>query len=156
MEGWWAMLSEERHVDKADKKSHGDPRLRPDIVGLVMWIRALRSVLFLEKKDEEEKVKRGAEMVIAVWKNADLKIDDEDWNDANHKLIMWAPVWHGIKMARQVLGENTPLGRNLDGLITADLEPMLSRAREIVSQYAGEGTKRRGLNLYDELSRIPS
>ncbi|KAL9023284.1 MAG: hypothetical protein Q9196_007296, partial [Gyalolechia fulgens] len=156
MEGWWDMLSEERHVGKAVRKSGGDPRLRPEIVGLVMWVRAVRSVLFGEKKDEEEKVKRGAEMVMAVWKNADLKVDEGDWNNANHKLMRWAPVWHGMKMARQVLGENTPLGRNLERMITTDLEPTLSRAREIVSQYAGDGAKRRGLNLYDELSKIPS
>ncbi|KAL8931161.1 MAG: hypothetical protein Q9211_007184, partial [Gyalolechia sp. 1 TL-2023] len=156
MEGWWDMLSEERHVGKAVRKSGGDPRLRPEIVGLVMWVRAVRSVLFGEKKDEEEKVKRGAEMVMAVWKNADLKVDEGDWNNANHKLMRWAPVWHGMKMARQVLGENTPLGRNLERIIATDLEPTLSRAREIVSQYAGDGAKRRGLNLYDELSKIPS
>ncbi|KAL8991899.1 MAG: hypothetical protein Q9188_007682, partial [Gyalolechia gomerana] len=156
MEGWWGMLSEERQVDKAVKKSSGDPKLSPEIVGLVMWIRAVRSVLFMEKKDEEEKVKRAAEMVMAVWKHADLRINEEDWNDANHKLMMWAPVWYGMKMAQQVLGENTPLGRDLERIITTDLEPTLSKAREVVSQYAGDGAKRRGLNMYDELSKIPS
>lgn len=156
MEGWWGMLSEERHVDKTVKKSSGDPKLSPEIVGLVMWIRAVRSVLFMEKKDEEEKVKRAAEMVMAVWKHADLRIEEENWNDANYKLMMWAPVWYGMKMAQQVLGENTPLGRDLERIITTDLEPTLSKAREVVSQYAGDGAKRRGLNMYDELSKIPS
>lgn len=156
VEGWWALLSEERHVNKADRKSGDDPRLKPEIVGVLLWVRAVRSVLFGGKEDEEGKVKRAAEMVLGVWKDADLAVDKEDWNDANHKLMMWAPVWHGMKLAQQVLGENTPLGRDLEKAITIDLEPTLTTAREVLSLNTGDGARRRGLDLYEELSKNPS
>ncbi|KAL8719337.1 MAG: hypothetical protein Q9225_003658, partial [Loekoesia sp. 1 TL-2023] len=158
METWWDMLSEERHVDKEINKLSGDPKLWPDIIGLVLWVRAVRSVLFEEKKDEDGKVKRAAEMVVALWKNADLSFNEQNWSDANNKLMRWAPVWHGMKMAQKVLGENTPLGRDLGGIITQDLEPTVNKAWEVVSSHANdtENAKRkpRSLIVYDELSKI--
>ena len=156
VEGWWEMLSEQKHVDSGVKKNSGDPKLRPEIVGVLMWTRAVQSVLYGEKKDEEGKVKRAAEMVMAVWKDADLKIDKQDWNDASYKLMMWVPVWQGMKMAQVVVGENTPLGRNLGRTITLDLEPTISEARETIFNHAEDGTKRRGQTLYEELSKVPS
>ncbi|KAL9594537.1 MAG: hypothetical protein Q9219_006978 [cf. Caloplaca sp. 3 TL-2023] len=154
MERWWDMLSDEKHVDQDTKKRSGDPKMQPEIVGSLLWVRATRSVLFGEKKDEEGKVKRAAEMVTAVWKNVDLKMNEQDWNDANWKLMMGAPVWHGMKMAQGVLGDNTSLGRSLARTVTLELEPALNKAREIVAHHVSDGGKRRGLELYDELAKV--
>ncbi|KAL9015512.1 MAG: hypothetical protein Q9185_007091 [Variospora sp. 1 TL-2023] len=155
VETWWGMLSEERHVDKEVRKSGGDPKLNPEVVGMVLWVRAVRRVLFGEGKDEGGKVKRAAEMVMGVWANRDMAVDEEDWNDANYKMMMWAPVWHAMVMARKVLGDsNTPLGRSMGTAITQELEPTLTRASRIVGEHVSGETDRRGRVMYNELSNL--
>ncbi|KAL8867760.1 MAG: hypothetical protein Q9174_005451 [Haloplaca sp. 1 TL-2023] len=153
VENAWAMCSEERHVDKETKAEFGDPKTRPEIVGVVLWARALRSVLFEEARDEDGKVRRAAEMLFAVWQNPS-KAAAGHWRDANMELDMWAPVWHGMNMARKVIGETTPLGRDLGNIITLDLEPLLGRSREVVSTYATDPDKRRGMITYEQLSKV--
>ncbi|KAL8675715.1 MAG: hypothetical protein Q9224_007401 [Gallowayella concinna] len=149
----WEMLSEERHVDKTIRGRDGDPKTNPEIAGVVMWMRAVQSTLFSESKDPDDQVKKAVETVLAVWKNADLKINEEGrgWYDANHKLLMWAPVWHGMKISRKILGQNTSLGRDLTSTITLDLEPTIQKAIEVLSR--NDNTKRRGLGFYEMLEK---
>ncbi|KAL8772843.1 MAG: hypothetical protein Q9209_002188 [Squamulea sp. 1 TL-2023] len=154
IEGVWQMLSDERHVERNVMGREGDPKIKPEIVGVLLWIRALRSSLLGENKDTDGQVKRAAEMTLAVWKNVDLTVDQKGWYDANHKLTMWAPVWHGMKMARKIVGEKTALGRALANTISLDLEPTLKKAQDIVSQHVSEDGSRRGLFMYDELMRM--
>lgn len=154
VEAWWEMLSEERHVSKEDKKMDGGPKARPEIVGVLLWVRAVRSVLFGEGGDKEGKVKRAAEMVMAVWGNKDVSVDEGDWYDANYKLMMWVPVSHGMRMARKVLGEDTPMGRSLGSALTDDLEPVVTKAARLVEKHVVGETDRRGRSLFLELSRI--
>lgn len=159
VEGAWVMLSEERHVDQGTRKVHGDPKIVPDVVGIVLWARALRSMLLDGMKDEDGKVKRGAEMLLAVWQRFEPESDEvkDDWRrHQNNNLIMWTPVWHGMKMARKILGETTPLGRDLRTVMTRDLEPLLENASKVVSENSKEngGVRRRGLTVYNELSKI--
>ncbi|KAI4262805.1 MAG: hypothetical protein L6R42_002021 [Xanthoria sp. 1 TBL-2021] len=156
IEGIWEMLSEERHVDRNATGKAGDPKMQPEIIGVLMWIRALKSTLFTSSKDPDGKVKRAAEMVLAVWdpKSANTTLDEKNWFDANQKLIMYAPVWHGMKMARKIVGENTALGRHLANTISLDLEPMLKKAQRIVAQHVSEDVMRRGLVVYGEISKM--
>lgn len=154
VEQCWDMLSEERHVSKEDKKMGGDPKTRPEIVGVLLWARVVRSVLFGKGKDEEGKVERAAEMLMAVWKNRDCNVDWEDWYDANYKLMMWVPVWHAMRMARKVLGENTQLGRSLGTALTEELEPLVTKAAKLVGEHVSGETDRRGRVLFQQLSEV--
>ncbi|KAL8929562.1 MAG: hypothetical protein Q9208_001231 [Pyrenodesmia sp. 3 TL-2023] len=154
VEQCWDMLSEERHVSKEDKKTGGDPKTQPEIVGVLLWARALKSVLYGKGEDEEGKVKRAAEMLMAVWKKSDCSVDWEDWYDANYKLMMWVPVWHGMRMARKVLEENTQLGRSLRTALTEDLEPLVTKAAKLVGEHADGETDRRGRILFQQLSEV--
>ncbi|KAL8840767.1 MAG: hypothetical protein Q9176_003613 [Flavoplaca citrina] len=155
IESVWQLLSDERHVDRNAMGKESDPKMRAEIVGVLLWIRGLRSTRLGDSKDPDAKVKRAAEMVLATWKTADKTIGEEkDWYDANYKLMMWTPVWHGMTMARKIVGENSALGRDLANTITLDLEPMLKKAQQIVSQHAGEDGTRRGLVVYDALSKM--
>ena len=156
IEGVWQMLSDERHVDRNAMGKESDPKLRPEIVGVLLWIRALRSTLLEEKKDPNTKVKKAAEMILATWKTANTTLDNDNksWNNANYKLMMWTPVWHGMKMAKKIVGENTALGRELANTISLDLDPMIKKAQQIVSQHAGGDGTRRGLVVYDALSKM--
>ncbi|KAI4230873.1 MAG: hypothetical protein LQ352_008423 [Teloschistes flavicans] len=158
VESVWEMLSEERHVDPETRKVHGDPKTKPDIVGMVLWARALQSTRFGEMKDQDGKVKRGAEMLLAVWQRLEPENEHvkSDWRRQNANLLMWTPVWHGMKMARQIVGETTPLGRDLGLVVTRDLDPLLENAKQVVADHSsGNGNvKRRGLTMYEELEKI--
>ncbi|KAI4192944.1 MAG: hypothetical protein LQ346_004059, partial [Caloplaca aetnensis] len=154
VEAAWEMMSDERHVSKEDKKMGGDPKTKPEIVGVLLWARAVRSVLLAKGKDDDGKVKRAAEMLMAVWKDRDCNVDWEDWVDANHKLMMWVPVWHGMRMARNVLGENTQLGRSLGTAVTEELEPLVTKAARLVGEHVSGETDRRGRVLFQELSKV--
>ena len=165
IEAIWQLLSDERHVDRpATGKKASDPKTHPEIIGVLLWIRALKASLLADNQDADGTVKRAAEMVLAVWNRDENKTnnnntigDDEDttnWYDANRTLIMWAPVWHGMHMARGIVGENTPLGRDLANAISLDLEPKLKKAQRVVAQHVGEDVTRRGLVVYDELSKM--
>ncbi|KAL8902471.1 MAG: hypothetical protein Q9207_004669, partial [Kuettlingeria erythrocarpa] len=154
VEATWEMMSDERHVSKEDKKMGEDPKTRPEIVGVLLWVRALRSVLLAKGKDDDGKVKRAAEMLMAVWKDRDCNVESEDWVDANHKLMMWVPVWHGMCMARNVLGENTQLGRSLGTGVTEELEPLVTKAAALVGEHVSGETDRRGRVLFQELSKV--
>ncbi|KAL8701839.1 MAG: hypothetical protein Q9201_004699, partial [Fulgogasparrea decipioides] len=158
VEGVWDMLSEERHVDAQTKKVHGDPKMRPEIVGMVLWVRALKRVSFGEGEDEDGKVKRATEMVLAVWEKPKLQNSEAEsnWPEENQKLVMWTPVWHGMKLARRIIGESMPLGRDLGRVMTSDLEPLLKNARDVVAAHSDNETRRRGLIIYDELSKVAS
>ncbi|KAL8947342.1 MAG: hypothetical protein Q9222_006372, partial [Ikaeria aurantiellina] len=156
VEAVWDMLSEERHVERKTRGTmEGDPKMRADVVGCLLWGRAVKSTISSEGKDEDGKVRRAVEMLLAVWKNAELGIEEEGWYDANEKLMMWTPAWQGMRMARKVVGENTPLGRELESTLTVDLEPLLKKAKEVVSRHVSEEGSRRGLLMFEELSKIP-
>ena len=162
IEAIWELLSDERHVDRpATGKKASDPKTHPEIIGVVLWIRALKASLLADNQDADGTVKRAAEIVLAVWSRDENKtnntVDDENttnWYDANETLIMWAPVWHGMHMARGIVGENTPLGRDLANAISLDLEPKLKKAQRVVAQHVGEDVTRRGLVVYDELPKM--
>ncbi|CAO1606032.1 hypothetical protein XANCAGTX0491_009531 [Xanthoria calcicola] len=166
IEAIWELLSDERHVDRpATGKKTSDPKTHPEIIGVLLWIRALKASLLADNQDADGTVKRAAEMVLAVWNRDKNKTnnnnnntgDDENttnWYDANRTLIMWAPVWHGMKMARGIVGENTVLGRDLANAVSLDLEPMLKEAQRVVAQHVGEDVTRRGLVVYEELSKM--
>ncbi|KAL8665344.1 MAG: hypothetical protein Q9168_007719, partial [Polycauliona sp. 1 TL-2023] len=163
IEAVWLMLSDERHVDRnAMGKDNGDPKRRPEIVGVLLWIRALGSTLFGESKDVDGKVKRAAELLLATWPQKTKAVatpfvidDEESWYRANDKLTAWSPVWHGMKMARKIVGENTALGRDLANTVALDLEPMLKNARQVVARHVGEEDRaRRGVVVFDGLEKM--
>jgi len=115
---------------------------------------AARAGLFGEGKDEGGKVERYTGLMLARWDNAELEVDEDDWNDANYKLLMWAPVWHGMTLAQKVLDPSTPLAKDLRIKLTQDLEPLIKRASAVLSAHAPEEGKRRGLKTYEELTQV--
>ena len=148
------LLEDPRHCSRPAKMRTKDPKSRPDVVGAVLDLVATRAVLFQDRKDEEGKVQMYAEKMLALWANAELGIEKGNWYDANHKLMMWAPVWHGIQMARRVLGEESELARRLVRIEEHELEPLLREAREVVGAHGLEGGERRGVKMWEELGRV--
>lgn len=148
---WW-LMQEPGHT----RLGLHDPMRSPEVAGIMVLLNAAKAVLHGEKKDVGGHVARYVEILLAQWKNADLGTVERDKFDANRKLLGWAPVLHGMKMARQVLGEQSDMGKELGIKLAREVEPMLEKARELtLTQLSEEGT-RRGLKLYLELSGLSS
>lgn len=150
VENVWEMLCDGRH------KGVEDPKKRPEVVGVLMQMYAAKALLIQGGRDEGGTVEKWAGLMLRLWENAELTVDETDWSDANYKLLMWSPVWHGIKMARQVLGSESPLSKRLEIRLTQDLEPLLQKTQAILDAHAPQEGKRRGLKMYESLSQVPT
>ncbi|KAL8827519.1 MAG: hypothetical protein Q9191_003131 [Dirinaria sp. TL-2023a] len=145
----WDMLWDERH--RVARPPEKDPKLRPEIVGVVVEMLAAKAVKVEDGKGDSKELKKHVERLVGVWKYADLEVDEGGLYDANAKLMMWAPVWHGMKLARTVLGHDSQLGGELGKRIQKDLDPLLKKAKEVVAANVPEGGERRGLKMYEQL-----
>ena len=153
-ENVWAMMCDEKHAGVQLEDYH--PRSRPEVLGLLVLVHAAQAVMFKEGKDEAGMVGKYARLLLQYWDRADLeKVEDGDWVDANIKIFTWAPVLHGLKMARMVVGEESALGKSLGGKVDRELEPLLQKTRLILEATPG-AEKRRGLAICESLSRLSS
>lgn len=129
-----------------------DPRARPEVFGTVLLLASVKATRFHEGKDEEGKIRRYAEKMMALWRNADLELEGKDWIAANEMLFTWSPVWHGMRMALGCLDGGSDLATQVKKAMTQDLEPILEQAKELLATSAPDAPKRRGFEMYESLS----
>lgn len=153
----WELMWDERHVEE-QRKVGVDPRRRPEIVGVMVLMHAVKAVKIGGGKDEGGLVEKYAEIMLKGWENSreDMVIDAQDWSDANYKLYIWAPVWYGMRMARQVVGAGSPLGKRLEEKLIQDLEPLVEKSQAIVLAHTPEEGVRRGLKMYEDVVQASS
>lgn len=153
-ENVWAMMCDPKHAGVQLEDYH--PRSRPEVLGLLVQMHGAQAVMYKGGKDEAGMVRKYARLMLQYWDRADLEMVEEgDWVDANIKMVTWAPVVHGLKMARTVVGEESALGKILGEKVNQDLEPLLQKARLILEATLG-AEKRRGLAISESLSRLSS
>ena len=150
-ENFWELMHDAKHHEKM----HGlqDAKKRPEIVGVLLQLCAARA----KRGGEKNVVEKYAGLMLIRWENSreDMAIDEGVWNDANHKMLMWAPVWHGIMLAREVLGAQSAIGKKLEEKLGADMQPLMKKCQAILAANPPqEGGVRRGLNVYEELSKV--
>lgn len=158
-EGILELLEDPRHVQQKDHFAPtDDPRLMPDIIGVPLSLSATLLTRFpsntpnsLQTKILKTKVNQHATRLLHLWPNANLNIEPADWLEANHKLVMWAPVWHGLKVANR-LADKSEAVRKLTGAPLQQVGQVVERARDVVIANAGEGKERRGLKIYSDLA----
>lgn len=156
-ENIWELLWDPRHLEE-QKKFELDLRGRPEIVGVMVLMHAVKAVRLKGGKDEEGMVQKYAEVMLNKWDNSRgvMVIDEQDWSDANYKLSIWAPVWHGMKLARQVVGAGSPLGKRLGEKVSKDLDPLMQKSQAILSAHSPEKGTRRGLKMYEDIFQTSS
>lgn len=156
-ENVWELMWDPRHVEE-QKKVGMDPRGRPEIVGVMVLMHAVKAAKLEGGKDEEGMVEKYAEIMLKRWENSrsDMAVDAQDWSDANYKLSIWAPVWYGTRMARQVVGAGSPLGKRLEEKLIQDLEPLVQKSQAIVLAHTPEEGVRRGLKMYEDILQASS
>ncbi len=103
-------------------------------------------------------VEKYAELMLARWENSRdvMEIDEQDWSDANYKLLIWAPAWQGMNMARQIVGAGSSLGKRIGEKLDQDLEPLMQKSQAIISAHALEEGTRRGLKMYEVVLQASS
>lgn len=156
-ENIWELMWESKHRDE-QKKVGVDPRGRPEIIGVMVLMHAVKAVKFGRANDEGPMVEKYAELMLERWENSRdvMVVDQQDWSDANYKLLIWAPVWQGMNMAQQVVGAGTPLGKRLGEKIGQDVEPLLQKSQAIISSHTPEEGMRRGLKMYEDILQVSS
>ena len=146
----WELMLDPKHREKM----HGDQdaKKRPEVIGVLVQMHAARALID-GIGDDGGVVEKYVKMMLQVWGNAETNLEDGDWDDANHKLTMWAPVWHGMTMAQKLLGAQTPLGKEL-GAKLKELESLIRQARPLLLDNPSQEGTRRGLKLYESLSQV--
>ena len=154
-ENIWELMWDSKHVEQQEKTGM-DPRKRPEIIGMMVLMHAVKAVKYGGGKDEGGMIEKYAELMLKRWENSrdEMAVDVKNWSDANDKLLMWVPVWHGIKLARQIVG--SPLGNSLEEKYTQELGPLIQKSQAVISARApGEGM-RRGLKMYEDVLQASS
>lgn len=156
-ENIWELMWDSRHVEQK-KRVEMDPRGRPEIVGVMVLMHAVKAVKLGGGKDEWGMAEKYAEVMLKKWENSRgiMEIDAQDWSDANYKLMVWAPIWHGMKMAQQIVGAGSPLGKRLGEKLRQDLEPLIQKSQAIVLAHEPEEGTRRGLKMYEDILQASS
>lgn len=156
-ENIWELMWDPRHTE-VQKKIEMDPRQRPEIVGVMALMHAVKVVKLGGGRDEGGMVEKYTQLMLTRWENSRevMAVDAQDWSDANYKLYVWAPVWHGMKLARQIVGAESPLGKRLSDKLSQDLEPLVQKCQAILLAHAPKEGTRRGLKMYEDTLQASS
>ncbi|MCJ1265001.1 hypothetical protein MMC22_004876 [Lobaria immixta] len=152
-EDLWLLMHDPRHQRRSKGKPLVWPRHRPEVVGVLVQLQAAATASLGEGENRGEKLKEYVKILLATWKNGELGLP-RNWHDANQKLLTWTPVWHGMKTARQLLGDDKEMRNNLGMKLVQEVEPVLQRARDLVLTRPPQEGVRRGAKLYDALSNF--
>ena len=156
-ENLWELMWDSRHREEQNKLGT-NPRGRPEIIGVMVLMHAVKAIRLGAGKEEREMVEKYAELMLERWENSRdvMAADEHDWSDANYKLLIWAPVWQGLKTARQVVGAGSPLGKRLGEKLNRDVEPLMQKSQAIISAHALDKGTRRGLKMYEDILQASS
>ena len=147
------MLEDPQHVVSKGTPKHLDPRIHPDILGVVLSSFATRAVRLQTAQDHDGKVAKYAQRMLSLWPNADFSLDKAGWHSANTQLLRWTPTWHGMNMALRVLNSKSELGRRLNDAFRKDVQPLVEKARDILLAHPpAEGGQRLGMKMYSDLA----
>ena len=151
-DGVWELMADPRHTGHMTALT--DPKRRADVVGMLVLLHASRVELFGEGERARAAVEKYTQMMLKLWDSAELDFQESDWNDANYKMLMWAPVWRGTIMAQKVLGGSSPMGKQLDTKLSKELEPLMQRCQAALLAHPPANGVRRGLKMYEDLVQV--
>lgn len=147
----WIMMQDPKHLDPT--KKHRDATYSPEIVGVMVQLHAAKAVMFQGGYDHGGLVAEYTQRLLALWTKLVFPVEYEQWYNANSDLKMWAPIWHGLKLAQKV-SEIGPMKVLLSPRIN-EMESAIHEAKAVLIRRGKDSTSR-GLKLYEELSRASS
>ncbi|KAF2492495.1 hypothetical protein BU16DRAFT_515495 [Lophium mytilinum] len=154
------LLEQPAHKAKG-RIEFGDPRASPLVIAVPLELAAARVALHLDGKDEDGKVAKYANRLMASFKQEGFspKVrpgllarelpNDEEYSKLpknkasrrerryviSHKIVQWIPVWYALQKSSAILGQDMPdleMAKTLIGMI----EERLKGSAEVVRKYS--------------------
>jgi len=149
------LLEEPTHRPSKSHSDVQDVRTLPELLGIMLELSAVRAVRHLHGKDEDGKVARYAERLMAT--SVDIKPTDMDPSHphyANRWLATAVPVIHGMKTALKVLDPALKVYSQLESKVQ-ELESKAASFAAEAEQRISSAAEERSLSA-DEVERQPS
>ena len=145
-----ALMENPEHAGSRVLAGENDPRLQPEVIGILLELAAVRAVKHLESRDVDGKVAEyGARL---VEKRLEFKTPAEETGyELNQWLIAHAQVLHGIYEALKVLESSSAVAEGLQKKGEV-LDAMVSTYYEKLASIASKKQKQLiGLQMYEKL-----
>ena len=152
----WNLMSGPKHSKNSIPDGlNTHPTWRPELLGVLLQLHAAKAVANEKDADARLQTEKYAGLLLTTWNGMELDVEESNWNDWNHKMCIWAPVWHGMKLARNVLGSECSAYDVLDAK-EKELELLLQEGRSAVTQHMPEEGSRCGVVAFDEMRKFPT
>jgi hypothetical protein len=145
------ILDDPIHLGGQKASSH-DPRAQPDVIGVLLELAAAKAVKHHDGQDIDGKVELYATKLMTRWSDSTLSPIKENANRpvaASNELCRWVPMCYGMKLAGQVLHQDSPATKWIRNNLSK-IEKHLKDARDLAEPSA-EGKIKRGVAWHNEL-----
>jgi len=145
-----SLMEDTKHAGSRMLDGENDPRLQPDVIGILLDLAAVRAVKHLESRDVDGKVAEYTARLLGTPLEFRKPAAETEY-ELNPWLSAHAPVLHGMYEALKVLEPSSDIALRLK-VKSVELETMLSTYKELLS----DRTSRKenpliGLQIYDKL-----
>ncbi len=149
------LLDNPKYGSTRDAVSGVDFKMLPEIVGVVLELAAAKAVRYNDGKDVDSMVAAYAVATLDSLRGetmlARFDFAASDWNRANYRLLMCAPVLHGLDLAAGVLRHVPKIEQDIKSTRDA-LERVVFKARDVVLANTHEDQTRRGMQIVEDIA----
>lgn len=162
-ESLWIMMQDSKHI----AAGHPNPMRNPIIVGVMVQLHAVKAVKFHRQENAQGEVLEYTQRLLALWKKLIFPFKNGNIGskiEVDRNLRNWAPIWHGMKMARKVSGITKEMREEL-GMRIQEVASAMGATRNFLEVNSKPGPvqpdqklnyDRRGEKLYEKLSSVSS
>jgi hypothetical protein len=146
-----ALLEDKRHSGGVIR-GKSDPRIRPEVIGILLQLAAANAKL-PDTKDNSKVEIYAHRLLGSLARGIDLREDlsgTEGWHARNELLCYVSPIIHGMRGAIQVLGPNSEIAAQLKKH-EDELSTMAATERQLIGTEIPEGASSLGIWCYDKL-----
>lgn len=159
-ESLWIMMQDPDQMEERQP----NPMNNLTVVGVMLQLHAVKAVKFHKQVDAQGEVVEFTRRLLALWNKPAFLFESGYKIEADIRLRNWAPLWHGMKLARKVSGMTKEMREELAKRVK-EVASAMEVAREIL-QYKPKAAPvqadqrldydRRGVKLYEKLSSVSS
>lgn len=150
-ESLWIMMQDPKQIEARKP----NPMNNLTVVGVMVQLHAVKALKFNGQEGAPGEVVEYTQRLLTLWNKPTFSFEKGRSIDADIRLRSWAPIWHGMKLAREVSGITKEMREEL-GTRVKEVESALEAAREFFQSNSKSDQKlnydRRGVKLYEKLS----
>jgi hypothetical protein len=144
------MMEEPKHAGSRILAGEDDPRLQPQVIGILLELASVKAVKYLESRDVDGKVAEYSTRLLGTPLDFKPPVNEDEYV-LNPWLWAHVPVLHGMYEALKVLDPSSPIA---EGLRTKSevLDSMVSTCYEKIADLTNKKNKSLiSLQLYEKL-----